>query len=379
VLYKGQEYLRTGDGLAASGVVYTVCEIYFSQAMTAGSRVSVNWIGLDNNLDPISGTVVKDVATDTLLVAVDIPTGSKFAAIQQVEVINSTPTAANYTINYLRLGICPTTQTLTPSVASSLDFNLVLPVVAKPPEWEAAVIPYSNTRSTAAAALFTNVTAVLNKEGTVGACRVPVNTPGVFSSDPYLAVAPGVAPKDRYWGPLERGFYAFSPPDQSTELFRDYRQTAEANVNLYPRFYLDGFDYIVVIQFTDMDATAGTNLAITIDNHLEFRTTSMLFPTTFSMTSLESYHLAQMALAKQGCMFENFVHLATIANLVRTAVTQLAPVVMPYIKPAAVSAGNFLLNKAVNAINDKLHQTQVKVAPAAQQPAKKKKKKNKKG
>lgn len=215
-----------------------------------------------------------------------------------------------------------------------------------PPEISKSHLPYESCRSTAAAALFSNVTSVLNKEGTVGAIRLPKDETSVWAlRDPYTAYVSDVKATDRYFGPLEKGFYAFTTPDASSEVFRDHVQHTLRVGRKMVVFHLDAFDYIAPFRLSDLNTGNSTTMAVTVSRHLEFRSTTSLFPTDFSRASLESYHLAQMAIARTGTFYENPVHLATIARVVLNGVKALYPVIRPHIAPAAAAVGNALLAK----------------------------------
>lgn len=224
----------------------------------------------------------------------------------------------------------------------------IMPLGA-PPEFNNSIIPYGSTRANAVAVLFSNVTAVLNKEGTVRATRVPMSTPmqlwGAFENDPAFAAS---HPAETYWGPLEKGLYAYTLPDEATVRFRDctVEIRSDAGVKAYlPAFDLDGFQYASLIAFTDL-TTGDSTLAVTVDSHLEFRTNSALFQLGFSATTLEAEHVAQMACVRKGVFFENPTHMTAIAALIRQGLTAVAPVLRSAAKGAMVYAGDRLLSAA---------------------------------
>jgi hypothetical protein len=228
---------------------------------------------------------------------------------------------------------------------------VMLPVFS-PPEISLSSLPYQSTRSTAVAALFSNATAVLSKEGTVLCGRVPragvtgiwfANTLATGLTGKYTTLINDIHAKDRYYGLMENGLYTSMLPDESSSEFADHYGS---NPSIKGMFDLEGYNYVNLIVLSDLDSGAITTMAVTVDNHLEFRSTSMLFPVGYCRASLESYHVAQMALAEQGCFFENPVHLAAIGSLIRSAVTRLAPIVLPYAKQAAVAVGSHLVSSA---------------------------------
>jgi len=212
------------------------------------------------------------------------------------------------------------------SVAAVGTASGLLPL-APPAELSNSVTPYLSSRCNAAAVLLSNVTSVMNKEGTVIAVRHAVGSrpfwsegweTGAMTSDIYA-----VSPQDKYFGLLEKGLYAYTMGDKATAEFAD---CYDENLNV-PLFNLRGFNYVSLITLYDMDSTSVTNLAVTVDYTLEFRTTSMLFPNGYSTSTLEEYHRAQMAMVRCGMFFENPIHLSAIAGLISKAARLIAPYV----------------------------------------------------
>lgn len=221
--------------------------------------------------------------------------------------------------------------------------------VGQPPEFSNSMLPYQSTRSNAVAALFSNVTAVLNKEGTVRATRLPAGLSvrwwGDFDTDVNFTAS---HPAETYWGPLEKGLYTYTLPDEASVRFKDCVVeflTDGGTLTYRPCIDLDGFMYVHAIAFTDLTSGDST-LAVTVDSHLEFRTNSALFQLGFSSTSLEAEHIAQMACVRRGVFFENPSHLAAIAGLIRAGVQALAPVAKGAAQMAAAYAGDRILSAA---------------------------------
>lgn len=248
--------------------------------------------------------------------------------------------------------------------------TLLLPLLA-PPEFGVTSLPYEDNRVTAAAVLFTNVTRVLDKEGTVLAARFASRTAAVDMFSITASQIAGVHPSERYFGPLEKGVYAYTLPDAASEIFRPALVSWFGQAKV-PVFDMDRIEYFTAIVFSDLDSTLQTTMAWTIDWHLEFRSQSVLFPRGYSSYPLETYHASQMALARMGTIFENPIHLATIANMARTA----AKAVWPIIKPYAVQGASYLLNKAGQALlPSKPQPVKMKQAGFTQSGGNKKKKK----
>lgn len=233
-------------------------------------------------------------------------------------------------------------QLTSPVAPTSVQYRL-LPISRTPEQTQTLL--WENVRANATAALFTNVTSVLNKEGTVEAARVPKRSFPLLA--PLLWDFASVHPRDRYFGALEKGFYAYTLSDAQSEEFRDAFDLvliAPSTTGLpYTTFNYDSIEYGTIIRFSDLDAASKTTLAVTLDRHIEFRTTSRLFPTDYSKFRLEDYHASQMALANMGTMFENPAHLATIGRMAVTAAKALWPVIKPY----ALTAAANLAGKAV--------------------------------
>jgi hypothetical protein len=173
-----------------------------------------------------------------------------------------------------------------------------------------------------------------------------------------------VYPKDRYFGALENGLYTFTLPDSGAEQYRDTLQGPTRSL-IAPTwagvpataavFDLDKLAYANVIAFNDIGGDA-TTLAITVDRHIEFRSSSVLFPLGFSTLPLETYHAAQMALVQMGVFFENPTHLGMIASIVASAVRSVAsyaaPIAREVGKAALTAAGDKLVNMATRRLGE---------------------------
>lgn len=241
------------------------------------------------------------------------------------------------------------------------------------PEASTTSIIWQSTRATAVSVLLTNVTPVLEKEGTVSAARIPCGNSrsGNQAFNPrWWTGFQSVHPRDRYFGALEKGLYTYTLPDVNSEMFADCLVSYDNNFNTdnqFPVASLDSFSYVNCMAFVDGDATRSTALAVTLDRHLEFRTTSRVFPTDFSKEALETYHGAQMALTRMGVFMENPVHLATIAGMASQAVRALWPIVKPFAIPAAQAVSTAAVNWAKNKIAGSMEQAGLTVPKQARQ------------
>lgn len=226
-----------------------------------------------------------------------------------------------------------------------ISYTKFMPMIA-PPEFKVSTAPYHSTRVTACSLLLSNVSRVMYKEGTVLAARLPTARVSLISvSEEDLAA---VHPAEKYFGPLEKGCYTFTLPDASSEQFqRCYMtDTALQESFVYPVFNIDTADYFTAIYCYDLNSTDDTELAWTLNTHLEFRTSSMLFQVGFSTIPLEEYHQSQLGLVKLGTIYENPTHLGTITALVKSAIKRAAPVIMPIAARAARKGGQALLSMA---------------------------------
>jgi hypothetical protein len=252
-----------------------------------------------------------------------------------------------------------TVSTATPLSAPTGNPAPVLFPITKAVEAATTTIPWKSTRATAVGALFSNVTAVLNKEGTVKSARVSVEQVNILDSSAYDLAIDTVYPKDRYFGAMENGLYTFTLPDSGAELYRDCLFPTNSAL-ISPAlvgstnckvgiFDLDKLGYANIILFTDINV-GDTTLAVTIDRHIEFRSSSVLFPLGYSNLQLETYHNAQMALVQLGVFFENPLHMGLIAAAVGQAIRSVAsyayPIVREVGKSAIAAAGDKLLSMA---------------------------------
>lgn len=187
------------------------------------------------------------------------------------------------------------------------------------PEIDNSLLPWSATRLTAVAALLTNTTKVLNKEGTALWGRInPVLT------NPFTAGYADVQqlhPAEKAFMDLEQGCYVYNPP--STDIARmDPQVTRLSTTLLYPVYDLSNTAFVAVGFLTDPDG--GTSMAVNLDYHLEFKTSSTLFQIGVATTTLEALHTAQIALLKHGFFFHNADHTAMITSII-SALASLHP------------------------------------------------------
>lgn len=273
----------------------------------------------------------------------------------------------NYSLQSISAGVTTDGSLTAPAGTAVISaFTPFSPV----PELSNSTLPYSSTRANAVGLLLSNVSSVLNKEGTVTCARLPrtlscwADGVDLYSALDIASLSQFVSanPAERYYGPLEKGLYTFCLPDASSATFRDcitdlkFRR-GNTVYRSVPGFPLEGFDYMNYFLLTDNDSSGSTSLTVNVDVHLEFRTSSALFNLDFSTTPLEVFHVAQMALARSGVFFENPVHLRVISEVMRRGVQALRPVVSKGVGMLAAKAAPHaaaLSKKAVSAAAAKL-------------------------
>lgn len=243
--------------------------------------------------------------------------------------------------------------TYTPSVANAGSFAmgalittpLFMPLVY-PAEFANSRLPWLSTRTTAASALYTNVSQVLNKGGTVLAGRVaPSAYAGSMWELPQTYVQT-LHPAEKAFLGLETGHYTYVPPSTDLVDFWDYSVSstgilAASLLIEVPVVRLDNSS-LYNVAFITASAVA-EQLAVTIDWHIEFRTSSALFQIGLSTTTLEVLHQAQIALASVGYFFENFNHKALL-NMVTGAAKKYGPAALSLIPHPAAKAASMIFS-----------------------------------
>lgn len=202
--------------------------------------------------------------------------------------------------NFAYAGSATTAGTIT---LTALSGNLMMPLCVSP-EFANSAMPWYSTRTTATAALFTNVTQVLNKSGTVLAGRVAPHVVDPFSvTSTYIS---GLHPAEKAYLPLETGLYTYVPPSTDMVRFDDYTIDTSLGAYACPVYRLDNDSLVNVMFFSSPSVAEG--LAINVDWHVEFRTSSTLFQIGLSAITLEAFHMAQLSLVSAGFFFENPTH-----------------------------------------------------------------------
>lgn len=311
-IYKGEEY---SSNVACSSFAGG-SQIYF--ASTAGST-GADAIGLlGEGLVPVGFVWVKQVRTSGSVLPV---------ATANPEMMVGWGTSRN-------------------PPGSNIGTVSVLMPFSTPPEFSNSRIPFERSRLNASAALFTNVTAALSKEGTVLAARV--RSSDVDFSAFNTASIDAVHPSLRYFGPLEKGLYTFTTPSANLDNFDDHVY----NLRNQPNGLSDRplFDPLAVgiynaIIFSDLgSSSSGTQLAVSSYVHMEFETTSSLFKLGVSTQTLEALHATEVALLKFGHFHENPLHWAILKSAIVNAARFAAPMVAPLVE----HYGTKLINAGVS-------------------------------
>lgn len=339
-------YATACVSLTVSGIVATNVEL--DCLFYASNQISADIV------EPVGVTLVasngKDFASANISGGFLVPLTVRYTAA---------PTVAG-TIAALLVGYASGGTFGAPS--GSIGQPTMLPLF-KPAEFTNSIVPYRSTRCIAASVLLSNATRTLEKEGTVLAARLSSRHYGFVEATGNRTAVYSAHPKERYYGLLEKGIYAFTLPDAESEKFGDHVIVNNDGNLFQPAIRIDSLGYFSSILIQDLDGSASTTLAVTLDYHIEFRTSSMLFPLGFASTSLESYHGAQMALAQLGTFFENPLHLGAIAALVKAAVSKALPVVAPYAIGAAKSLGTLALDAAIKKFKPQTQATLVVPRP----------------
>lgn len=244
------------------------------------------------------------------------------------QLICTNPTATDCLIQSLTIGVTTGNNFSTPSLGTLTPYWDLPPMM----EEQSVPIPWNDTRVTAVSTLFMNTTSVLNKEGRVQQVRANSRRAAPFSPSFFTSGFQQIfdsASKDfRYAGLLEHGAYCFAKPDDSSTQFRDW-----STGNLRP-FYLDAFDYVDLIKFTDHSSGSETNLTAVTDFHIEFRCTLNLWTTAVSRLPYELYRQSAASLSAMHNTYENPVHFKDVVSGIRKMLRWSAPIVAPYARGA---------------------------------------------
>lgn len=294
------------------------CELWLPSGETRGYTAPVVTMNA-NSLGVISEITAATYGIDGAGVwfrphniSINVPTGPP-AQYRLTVVVVTSPSGITIVEN-------STTNPPTINIAGSIFLPNLLPAVV-PNEFAVSHIPWVSTRCTAVSALFTNITKVLNKEGSVQWGRLNPDQTDVWNFTPSTLQV--LHPTEKAFMALETGTYTFVPPSTDQANFWDH--TVIVGTTPWPQYRLDNTALVCAGVFTDPDGD--TTLAINVDWHLEFRNTSALFPIGLSTMTLESFHQAQLALVQSGFFYQNETH-KTILSRVLAAVKKFVPQVL---------------------------------------------------
>jgi hypothetical protein len=296
------------------------------------------------------------VATSAASQITAILVGGGWFTLESIECTTSATATTLVSVNSILIG--NTTEATDPLVVTTAPtgtlYAVLWPFLTTPFEGTVASKIYKGLRVNSLSVLFQNTTAVMEKEGTVQAVRLPYascpwdSSPGT-NFYTYFADAP-VA--ERYVGLLEKGLYTYVAPDESSVKFHDYSHPSLVNETWATAE--DPCQYYHFIKFTDQGTgSKATQLMLTLTVHYEFRSSSMLWEVGVSKITLEEWHQAQVAMMQLGFFFENPAHLATIARLAGVAARAAWPTVKRALGAAAGAAVTSVVNSAKQAITMK--------------------------
>jgi len=205
----------------------------------------------------------------------------------------------------------------TMTVSGSANNPVHLPLVIAP-EINTSPLPWQACRTTAASVLLTNTTQVLNKAGTFLGGRI---SPAV--TNPFLVPRSYIAnlhPAEKQQLCAEEGFYTYSPPSTDLANFWDhtpvigptYPGSIDVTTAMPPFYRLDNDALVNIVYFDD---SVAANFSVTVDWHIEFRTSSALWQIAVSTMPLETLHSAQLLLHGVGYFFSNKWHLTLMKIL----------------------------------------------------------------
>lgn len=260
---------------------------------------------------------------------------------------------------YITFGWAPVGRSWAPLAGPGTSMKLLVPLT-RSPEFSQSLLPYSRCRVTASSLLLSNVTAEMYREGTVKAARLCASNIGFssFSSADVDAVHPTL----KYYGRLADGAYTFTLPLPNCDSFHDCwislttNSTATGYKTVYPLAQVSCYEMYNALVLQDngsgstLTTTFPTQLAVTVNQHIEFESTTSLFELDLSRTPLQTLQAAEVALLRFGLFHENWIHVGKIVDKALQAVRWATPLVAPQLG----LIGNTLINAAAKAGTDYL-------------------------
>lgn len=255
----------------------------------------------------------------------------------------------------------PSASTIGSVVVGTSTSTMLVPF-SPPPEFDVTERPWLDTRVTASALLLTNVTKVLNKEGTVLAGRLKNTASEAWAFDSSKLA--NLHPAEKAMLALETGFYTYAPPSTDLQGFYNYTYapavfsfSGYANTaDIIPIFNLDNDSYANCFILTDSDPSTPSSFAANLDWHVEFRNNSTLFPIGMSGVTLEAFHQAILNLVTHGFFFSNGKHKSALRSIYAEG-KKMAPLLMGALPPPARLAATMGMRVADRLLSKKPNTT----------------------
>jgi hypothetical protein len=287
--------------------------VFFSatQGGTFGVQL-YRWQGPDN--EQLVNTLTNGIGGTSLILYTASLAGGWYRYANAETSFASATTSTSFAVGWITGG---TIGGLTGTLSGMWPFNIPVEFVST------TSYPWTDTRTNSAAVLLTNVTEVLGKQGTVlGARLVAQDNYWV----PQASIINSRAPNEKYFSALEHGCYTYSSPSPESQIYqRSFRQAGAAQ---YPLVLLDQLGYANQLVLSDNNTAPYGQMAVTANWMVEFRTTSVLFPSAACVTPLEEVHRAYVAVGMMPCFMMNDTHrsllgmIGAAAKVVGRAVAQ---------------------------------------------------------
>lgn len=288
------------------------------------------------------------------------PNGSwyRIRDLRLAENASFTATAGAYEMQFqLRIAIISSGQTMINNTVATTDVKFRPWPAARCIEASTPVI-YDSCRITAASLRLTNVTALLKQEGSIYAARLNARTTNVFNFT--SSTFSGVPVSEKHNLSLQKGLYTYLAPGQDLQ-FKEHLVALDRNVSpnnaaIVPLLHLDDLQMVNCAIVGDPDLTTSSQLNATFDMHIEFMSSSQLFPTGVTLINPIDYSAAVTALCTTGYFFENPSHYAALARLVLNGLKIAWPMLKQSAAYGVRAGGAHLFTTMGKAMTSKLEQ-----------------------
>lgn len=326
-----------------NGMMPTV-RVMVASATTAGSAYNIvmeySSDGTEENAVARTYETTVTATSIELLAATDVSFGGWYRPVSLTcRVAPTTTTGATLSTTYM--GWLSGGTVATPTAATMTAW---LPVsnIGSPEVTQAPAI-YSRCRLNAGSFLFQNVTAVLNKEGSVRAGVLKLRNRVVWVEPDAAADYWGdLQPKLRYTERLEKGLYTYLQPQMSTlsgNGFGDYYYGTGSAAG-----QVMGLGYLSTVYYIEFrPAAQSQTLQITYVSHHECENDSMLFPVGQCQMPLEQYRQAMIAVQDLKPFVENPIHFAALMGAAKKMANVAWQRMRPYANPFAHRAVDWLI------------------------------------